>query len=424
MNIIVVGCGKIGTVILSSLVAEGHNVTAIDSNDEVVNQITNVYDVMGACGNALDAEVLSEVGIESTDLFISVTGSDDFNMLSCYIARKMGAKHTIARIRNPEYNKENLTFMKHQLQISVVINPDSLAAQELYTLLQIPSAAKVETFSQRNFEVVELKIKPNSVLDGINIIDFRKKYSHNFLICAVQRGEEFFIPEGNFELRAGDVIGISSTPAVIRKLLRNIGITQKQAKNVMLLGASRISYYLAKMLVAEGNEVKIVEKDYDICNLMSEKVPEVTMICGDGANQDLLIEEGLLSTDAFVSLTGMDEENILISYFAQSQNVPKVISKVNRDEFSAMAEKLELESIISPRKISANVVVRYARALQNTIGNSSMETLYKLMDGKAEAIEFKIRPETRFVKVFFIKRIRFHNNFTFFVIMCHNKPCR
>ena len=398
MKIVIAGCGKIGTTILSSLVAEGHNIVAIDDNPAVITELTNVYDVMGICGNGSDCDILKESGIEDAELFIAVTGTDELNMLSCFLAKRMGAKQTIARIRNPEYNDKSLSFVKQQLNLSMAINPDLLAAQELYNILKLPSAVKIETFSRSNFELIELKLRDNSALDGMKLSDIRTKYKSKFLVCVVQRREKVFIPDGSFVLKSGDRIGLTATPAEIQKFMRDVGIMQKTSKNVMILGGSRTAFYLAKMLLASGLSVKIIERDKAVCREICEALPKAVVINGDGAQQELLAEEGIQTTDAFVALTGMDEENILISFFASAQNVPKVISKVNRSELASMAERLGLDCIISPKDIITNIIVRYARALENSLG-SNVETLYSLMDGKAEAVEFNVGPEFKLTNV-------------------------
>ena len=398
MNIIVVGCGKIGTTILASLVKEGHNVVAVDSNAETINEITNLYDAIGICGNGNDCDTLSEAGVDKTELFVAVTGSDEFNMLSCFLAKRMGARHTIARIRNPEYNDRNLGFIKKQLGLSMAINPDLLAAQELFNILKLPSAAKIETFSRRDFEMIELKLRQESVLDGVSLIELRKKYDVKLLVCVVQRDNEVFIPDGSFVLKSGDKIGITATTSEILRFLKMLGVMQKQARNIMILGGSRTAYYLSKMLMGIGNTVKIVEKDHKRCLELSETLPNAIIINGDGAGQELLNEEGLSSMDAFISLTGMDEENILISFYAAAQNVPKVISKVNRDEFMYLAEKIGLDSTLSPKNIISDILVRYARALENSLG-SNVETLYQIMDAKAEALEFNIAADSAVTEI-------------------------
>lgn len=398
MNILVAGCGKIGTTIIASLVAEGHDVTAIEADAAVLDDITNIYDIIGVCGNGADCETLGEAGVEKAELFVAVTGSDELNMLSCFMAKKMGARHTIARIRNPEYNDRSLGFMRQQLGLSMSINPELLAAQELFNILKFPSAVKIETFSRRNFEMIELRLKSDSALDGIRLSELRDKYKARVLICVVQRGDQVYIPDGTFVLKGGDKIGITATPTEIQKLLRGVGLLQKQARNVMILGGSRTAYYLAKMLTSVGNSVKIIEKDSAHCQELCEALPKAVIIYGDGAQQELLLEEGLRSLDAFVALTGMDEENILISIFAETQNVPTVISKVNRSELASMAEKLGLDCMVSPKKIVADILVQYARALQNSLG-SSIETLYKLMDDKAEALEFNVRSDSKLLHI-------------------------
>lgn len=390
MKIIVCGCGKIGSTIIASLAAEGHDVVALDNDADVISEMTNIYDVMGVCGNGADCETLDDAGVSKTELFIAVTNSDEVNMLACFLAKRMGAGYTIARIRNPEYNDSSLDFMKRELGLSLSINPELLAARELFDVLNMPSAVKVETFSGRSFEMVELKLKDDSPLVGLVLKEMREKYKTRVLICVVQRGDEVYIPGGDFVLQSGDKIGLTASPDEIQKFLRQIGLLQKKAKSVMIMGGGKTAYYLAKMLEAGGSDVKVIEIDEKNAEALTEDLPNSVIIHGDGAQQELLLEEGLRSTDAFVTLTGMDEQNILISIYAMSQDVPKVIAKVNRDELSEMAEKLGLDCIVSPRKIISDVLVQYARALENSQG-TSVETLYKLMDGRVEALEFRVR---------------------------------
>lgn len=389
MNIIIAGLGKIGSTILESLVSEDHNVTAIDINRSVIEDIANINDVIGVGGNCTDCSTLKEARIEDAELFIAITDSDETNMLSCFLAKRLGAKHTIARIRNPEYNYQSLMFLRQELDISMAINPEMLAAQELYNILKFPSAEKIEYFSRRNFEMIELRLKPDSKLDGMSLFKMREKYGAKILVCAVQRGDEVFIPNGSFVLKGGDKLGITATSTEIQKLFKELNVYQKQAKDVMILGGSRIAYYLSKMLVQAGSNVKIIDKDPEVCQRFCDDIPKAEIIFGDGAQQELLLEEGIKDTSAFVSLTGMDEENILISVLASSLEVPKVITKVNRDELLELSEKLGVDTIISPKKTVSDVIVRYARALRNSLG-SNIETLYHLMDGRIEAIEFKV----------------------------------
>ena len=396
MKITLVGCGKIGCTVINALLTEGHEIVAIDNDPDVISDITNIYDVMTVCGSGTDSDVLLEAG--NANLLIAVTGSDEFNMLTCFIAKRLGIKHTIARIRKPEYNDKSLSFLKKELGLSMAINPERLVSREMFNILKLPSAIKVEEFSRGNFEMVELILKENSPLDGVSLIDLKKKHPDNFLVCAVQRGDKLYIPDGNFVLKSGDKIGITSSSVEIQRLLRKLGILQKQARDVMILGATRTSYYLSKLLLAAGNSVKIIDADRERCKEFSDSLPGAVIINGDPARQELLLEEGIGNVDAVVALTGMDEENILLSYFAAMQNVPKVIAKVNRNEFLPTAERLGIDSVASQIRTVGDVTVRYARALENSMG-SKVETLYKLMNGNAEALEFAVNGESKIIKI-------------------------
>ncbi len=398
MKIIVVGCGKIGSAIIESLISEGHNITAIDIDQKVINDTNNIYDVMGVCGNAVDYDILHEASVENAELLISVTNSDEVNMLVCYIAKKMGAKYTAARVRNPEYNDKRLGKVKQYLDLSLTLNPELLAAQEIFNMIKLPAALKTETFSRRNFEMVEILLKEDSELDGISLMALRKKYKANFLVSIVKRGDEVFIPDGNFVLHSGDRISITANFAEIQKLIKMLGLAKKHAKNVMILGASKTSYYLAKMLLRSGTDVKIIEKEHSHCEQFAELLPGAVIINGDGAEQEVLLEEGINDVDAFAALTGFDEENILISCFAKSKDVTRVITKVSRGELVKMAENLGLESVVSPKRAVINVITSYARALSNSLG-SNIETLYKLMDDKAEALEFNVQSDFKYLNI-------------------------
>ncbi len=399
MNIIVVGCGKIGTTIVDNLIREGHNVVAVDSNAEALNQVCTVYDTMGVVGSGTDCNTLSESGADKADLFVAATGSDEFNMLSCYLAKKMGAKNTVARIRNPEYNDQSLGFLRHNLDISLSINPERLMAFEAFNILKFPSAIKMETFSHRSYQMVEFVLKENSEICGMSLIEMRKNFAYKFLVCAVCRDNTVYIPNGDFTLQAGDRIGIISSPAELHKLFKVLVPKQKQVKNVIIAGANITSYYLAKMLTASGTNVKIIDRDKNRCEEICNSVPKAVVICGDPANEDVLLEEGIENIDAFAAMTGIDEENLLLSFAAAKHNVSKVLSKINREAFSSVAEKLGLETVLSPKRLAANVIVRYARALENSIESSQVESLYKLMDGKAELLEFIIKSDNEATEI-------------------------
>lgn len=398
MNIVIAGCGKIGRTIIESLSAEGHSITAIDTNPKALESVSNIYDIITVVGNSADTDALDEANIEKAELFIAVTGSDEINMLSCFIAKKMGASNVVPRIRNPEYNDQSLALLRQFLELEMSINPDLLAARELFHTLKLPSAVNVESFSRRNFEIAEIRLKQDSLLCGMRLIDMRKKYPGQYLVGIVKRCDKVFVPDGNFVLEANDKIGITASPSELIKLLRSLNVTQKQAKTVMIVGGGRTAYYLSKLLLSGTTKVTIIERDLRKCRELSESLRGATIINGDGADLDLLLESGLESTDAFVTLTGMDEENILLAYSASTKNVSKVVAKVNRDEFMPVVEKMGLDTVISPRKIVADIFVGYARALKNSLG-SKIETLYKLMGGAAEALEFEAQNDPKYIKI-------------------------
>lgn len=393
MNIIIVGCGKIGFRLVSELCNEGHDVTVIDNDSQTVEEVTNLFDCMGVCGNGVDFTVLENADAPHADLIIAVTASDELNMLSCFLAREMGTKHTVARIRNPEYNGDSLAFIRHKLQLSMAINPEKLMAQELYNILKIPSAFKVDYFARRNLEMIEVRLKPESDLCGKKLSKIREKQKVEFLIAAVLRQGEVIIPDGSFELKAGDVISIAASPVDMQKLLKGLGLLKKQARSIMIVGGSKTAFYLAQMLSSSGNDVRIIEKNIDRCKELSEILPDdISIINGDGSNRELLLEEGMRNLDAFLSLTEFDEMNILTSLFVSGQNVPTVVSKVNKSELNQVADNLGLDYTISAKELTTEIIIRYTRALGNSRG-SAIETLYKVMDGKAEALEFKVKDD-------------------------------
>lgn len=398
MKIIVFGCGNIGITVMESLLAEGHDIIAVDGNRIVITEITNIYDVIGICGNGADCDTLREANVEQCDIFIAVTGSDELNMLSCYIARSMGAKNTVARIRNPEYNDKSLVSLKSYLGLTSALNPEDLIAHEISNVLRFPTAVKVETFSNRLLEMIELILKEDSPLIGISMIDLRKKHSAKFLICAVLRDGVIYIPDGLFKLKKGDRIALSAAPNEMYKLLKSLGILKKQARNVMILGAGRVSFYLAKQLLNSGIAVKVIERDMKKCEDFAKLVPGAVVINGDGTQKELLFEEGIKQMDSFVSLTENDEENILNSFFVSTLNVPKIVTRVERNELYSTAEKLGLDCLVSSRKSVSGLILRYVRAIENSMG-SNVERLYKVMENKAEVLEFNVLPDFAYCRI-------------------------
>ncbi len=407
MKIIIFGCGKIGSTIISTLCVEGHEIVAIDRCNETVEEISNIYDVIGICGNGVDCAIMSEAGVEQCDLFIAVTGSDEMNMLSCFLAKKLGAQHTIARIRNPEYNDVDLAFLKQQLDLSDAINPELLAAHEIYDILHFPFAVKVETFSNKTIKIVEIILKDDSPFVDLSLSEARQKFQDNFLVCHVVRNEEVIIPDGNFVMQSGDKIGITAGNSEILKLMKSIGVSQRPIKSVMILGAGKIAYYLAKMLIRDGVKVKIIDKDKETCLSFSNLIPEATIILGDGMNKEVMREEGIDSSDAFIALTGNDEKNILISFTAV-ESVGTVIAKVNHHALATTAEKLGLDRVVSAKSAVSSVISKYVRALDSSKG-SNVEKLYKIMDGKAEVSEFKVLADFSYCNIP-LKDMKLKNN--------------
>lgn len=399
MRVIVVGCGKVGKAILESMSGENHDIVAIDNDERVIRNVTNTFDVMAVCGNATSRELLVEAGVSKADLFIAVTQSDEVNMLSCFLAKRMGARQTVARIRESEYNDDGLAFLTKQLDLSMALNPELLTAETLFDMLKLPSAVNVDTFAGKKIQILGLNLKRTSALVGTMLSELRKKCPVKVLVCAVKRGNETVIPNGMFRLMPGDRVALMVKKNDAYKFLNSLDLVQKTTRDVIILGGSSTAYYLSKILVANKYSVKIIEKDEARCNEIAEKVaPGTTIICGNGMNQDLLWEEGILSTDAFVPLTDKDEENILISFYALGQGVPKVIAKINQPSLSKMAERLGLDCMVSPQKIVADVLTRYARALNNSL-QSKMETLYSLMDGDVEASEFVVLSDCKLIGI-------------------------
>lgn len=390
MRIIICGCGKIGKTVLSSLVKEEHDVVAIDSDAAVVEYVNNAFDVMAVHANGTEYSVLKQLGADRADLFIATTDSDEVNMLVCYLAKKMGAEHTVARIRNIGRNEDNIAFLKKELGISLVVNPEKAVAEAIFNILKLPSASKVETFSSRMIELVECYVKKSSKYIGKTIAEIRKSVGEKFLIAVLKREDRVIIPNGNVVLQEGDKIGIVALSRSINKAFDITGEQLKPLKNVMLMGGGRISCYLAEMLLSAHNGVKMIEQDPDICAKILDNLPSsLDLINGDGLDQSLLSEEGIASTDAFVALTGRDEDNILISFYAKSKGVPKIVTKINDDGLASIAENLGLESTLSTKDITADIVVKYARALEKS-KDSQIETLYSVMGGRAEVLEFKV----------------------------------
>lgn len=387
MKIIVVGCGKVGATIATELNQEGHDITVIDQDPQVLKTITESIDVMSVEGNGAIYKVQMEADIKKADLLIATTNSDELNILCCLIAKKAGNCHTIARIRNPEYAEE-VSYIREELNLSLAINPELAAAREIARLLQFPSAIKIDTFAKGRVEIMKFQIPGHSILHNMKVYEVMPKTRCKVLMCAVERGDQVVIPNGNFQLCSGDRVSFIGSPAESNKFFREVGIVNNSAKSVMMIGGSKITYYLAKMLKDAPIKITIVERKQENCDFLSKELTHAMIIHGDASDQQLLMEEGLRQTEAFAALTGFDEENIMLSLYAARQTKAKLITKVNRISFEEVINSLDLGSVINPKLITADLILQYVRAMQNSLG-SNVETLYKLSN-HAEALEFRV----------------------------------
>ena len=392
MQIIIVGDGKVGVALTEQLSSEGHDITVIDSNPKVLEQSLESYDVMVVHGNGASIGVLKEAGVEDAHLLIAATSRDETNLLTCIVAKKLGAKHTIARVRNPEY-AEQLVLMRDELGLSMTINPELAAAREIHHLLQFPSFLKRDSFAKGRVEIVEIHVGEDSKLAGIPLNRLYEIARVRVLVCVVERGGTVHIPDGSFTLQAGDNIYVTADSQDLAQLIKHLGIVKQKVRNAIIVGGSRIAYYLAMRCLHAGLGVKIIEQNKNRCEHLSELLPDATIINGDGTNRSLLLEEGLSESESFVTLTNLDEENVFLALFAKSISDAKLVAKVNRLEFDDVIDSLDIGSVIYPKNITADYILQYVRATQNSIG-SNVETLYHILDGNAEALEFAIREES------------------------------
>lgn len=389
MNIIIAGCGKVGRALAEQLSREKHDITVIDRKPEAIQQITNIADVRGVVGNGASFEIQMDAGIDTADLMIAVTDADEVNLLCCLIAKKAGGCQTIARVRNPVYHHE-IHHIKDDLGLSMVINPEWAAAMEMARLLRFPSAIDIDTFANGRIELLRFQLEEQNPLCNNKIKDLHMLSRCEVLICIVERGNEVLIPSGEVELKAGDMISVVASPVNASRFFKTIGIETNQVKNTMIIGGGKISFYLAKRLLEMGIQVKIIEKDRDACERLCEILPKAMIINGDGTDRELLAEEGLAKAEGFAALTNMDEENVMLALYAKSMSKAKKITKVNRNTFDTIISSLNIGSLIYPKHITSETILQYVRAMQNSIG-SNVETLYRLVDGNAEALEFVIK---------------------------------
>ncbi|MCR4767480.1 MAG: Trk system potassium transporter TrkA [Saccharofermentans sp.] len=390
LKIIVVGAGKVGDTLVNRLAEEGHDLVIIDKNLARLTELANLCDCMGIIGNGASHEVLEEAGVASADLFIAVTESDELNLLCCTIAKQFNKKlATIARVRNPDYGKE-IPYLRSKLSLEMIINPEYEAAVEAARILYLPAAISINSFAHGSAEIVKIKIPEGNVLHGKTVAYLGSNFTNDLVIVGVERGNEVTIPNGAFELSAGDIISFVATRKVCHSFLKSIGFNTKSVGSTILIGGGKSAFYLADQLIKTGIYVKIIEKDLARCEELSELLPKATIINGDGINEALLEETGIRDVDSVVAMTGIDEENIMLSLFArQISKGIKSVTKINKISFTDVINRLDLGSVIYPKHITAEAIISYARARQASIG-SNVEVMYHLFDERAEAIEFKV----------------------------------
>ena len=398
MKIVLIGDGKVGYKLAKQLSEENYDVVLIDNNEGKLKEAINKLDISCITGDGVSIETQKEAGVPDADLVIACASTDEINMLSCLIARRLGASHTIARVRNPIYFQQ-IHILKEDLRLSMAINPELTVANEIARVLIFPSASKVETFVKGKVELVEVPLRMGNPMIGKSLAEVYKKFQIKILVCAVQRGKEVYIPDGSFVVEEGDKLHIAATHKQLELLFAALGNRKKRIKKVLIGGGGRVSYYLASQLCKMGMDVKIIEHNRRKCENLCEQLPEITVIHGDATDHELLLEEGIEEADAFVALTGLDEENIITGLFAKAQGVHKIIAKVNEDSRAEMVESLGLDSLVSAKTATADAILGYVRARQNSYSNANVEAMYRLVDDRVEALEFIIKEEASYTNV-------------------------
>lgn len=397
MNIIIVGCGKIGQNLAEQLSEDDNNITVIDVSPEKVRDVSTRLDVMGVVGNGATHAVQEEAGIAHADLLIAVTGSDELNLLCCLIAKKARDCQTIARVKRPEYSSD-VDYLKNELGLAMVINPQFATAEEIARVLRFPSAIKIETFCGGLVELLKFRLPAGSTLAGLSVREITSQLHCNVLVCTVERGEDAFIANADLVFEEKDVISIVASPRNAANFFRKIGYPAHAVNSVMIAGGGETAHYLCELLARTGISVKIIEKNLDVCEELCARFPGIAVVHGNAGDQETLMEEGLADAGAFVALTNLDEENILLSLFAKSNGVHKLVTKINRYDFDSVVRHLDLDSIIYPKNVTSDMIVRYVRAMKNSIG-SNVETLYNIIQDKVEASEFIVRDNSPIIGV-------------------------
>ena len=393
MNIIIVGCGRVGRSIAEQLNSEGHSITVIDERGDAFEKLSDTQNIMALQGNGATYDVLREADVKDCDLLIAVTAADELNLYTCLLAKNAGVPSTIARVRNPDYIND-VNYVKEDLKLSMAINPEHACATEIARLVKFPGAVNMSSFAGGKLDIIKIRLTPDSALADKKVVDCASFFKGGVRLSFIERGGEFHIPNGDFVLRAGDLVSFAAPSAVASKLLRSLGHIPNKGRYVMILGGSKIGYYLAKILREAGISVKIIDIDTQRCEHLSEFLPGVMIINADAMDEDILMSEGIAHADGIVCLMNTDEENLLASLYAKQVNPKaKIVTELGNLKFSTVVDTLPLDSIIRPKRLTGEFIVRYVRGMQNTVGNN-VETMYNLGGGKAEALEFRVREDS------------------------------
>ena len=396
MYIVIIGLGKVGQLLTQYLSNEGHDVVVIDQNHQKVEDVVNQYDVLGISGHGANYDILMQAGVDHADAVITVTASDELNILAGLICKQQGTKYTIARVRNPDYSHQK-DFLRDQLGFSMIINPEAEAANEICRIIMFSSAMKIDTFAKGKIELIELRIKQSGRLDGLKLSELSHVTKALVLICAVRRGEEVIIPNGDFKLSYQDHIYVTGSHKNLSRFCVDAGFLSETIKHVTIIGGSKIAFYLARHLSALGIKTKIVERNHQRCLELSQRIPYSVIIEADGSDKDILLEEGIGKSDALVCLTGLDEENIVLALLAKELGVKKSIAKVNRLNLNSVIDKMNIDSIVDPKSIVASQIIGYLRAQSNHDKETSVQTLYKIVNDQVEALEFIVNDKTKYL---------------------------
>lgn len=393
MNVIIVGCGKVGTTLATQLLEDGNNVTMIDLSSDKIKSVTSRFDVMGVVGNGATHTTQKEAGIKKADLLIAVTDSDELNLLCCMIAKKNSKCEVIAKLQNPEYSSES-EYLQKELGLAMVINPEMAAAEEIARVIRFPSATKIETFAGGKVELIKFRIPEGSIISGMAVKDVMRKLRPDILMCTVEREDESFIVNGDFVLYGKDTLSIIASPKNATDFFKKIGYKTASVKDAIIVGADEVTHYLCNLIQRSGISIKVVDSDLKKCEHLGARHPSITIINGDETDRELLDEEGIADTDAFLSLSDSDEENVILSLFAKNSGDKKIITMINKPEYDHIVKNMDLDTVIYPKDITADIIARYVRAMKHTRG-SNMETMYNVIKGQVEASEFKISARTK-----------------------------